>query len=220
MRLAASLTLVGALMATPLAGQTKIVPGLGLGIDLADNPYTVVFGGTGGITTNILVPVMVGPHVRLQPWVGYFKLSYDQSSTTSNTQSKFRRVTLGLAAHYLFAVQEAVRVYLGGGFGYSWSKEESKFTDPQQTASAESEETRSDRTMNVVAGGEYFFSSRFSVGGEVRIDYITFGQPKFSQTISPPPPVPPPTPPPVAENLTLTQTNAQVTVRWYFGDAR
>ena len=39
-----------------------------------------------------------------------------------------------------------------------------------------------------VAGGEYFFSPRFSVGGEVRLDYF---------------------------RLSVTQTSAQATVRWY-----
>jgi len=74
--------------------------------------------------------------------------------------------------------------------------------------------------LNAVAGGEYFFSSRFSVGGELRLDYVTFGDPEGSQTITPPPPVPPVPVPMVTEDLSVTQTSAQVTVRWYFGEVR
>ena len=219
MRRAFSFILIGSLLAGGLSAQgTKVVPGLGLGIDVGDSPFQAI-GSLGGITTNLLVPVMIGKRFRLQPWVGYVRASLERSSSTFTSNSKFRRLSLGLAAHYMFPAKDALRIYLGGGVGFGWSKLEDQSSN-LQGSSFMTTEMRTDRLLNAVAGGEYFFSPRFSVGGEVRLDYVTFGDPESSQTITPPPPVPPLPPPTVTEDLSVTQTSAQVTVRWYFGEVR
>lgn len=201
-----------------LAQGTKVVPGLGLGIDVGDSPLELI-GSPGGATTSLLIPVMIGKRFRLQPWVGYLRASLEFTSPTFTSNSHFRRLTLGLAAHYLFPVKDALRIYLGGGIGFGWNKAEDRSSDGQGTSFV-STEKRTDRLLNGVAGGEYFFSSRFSIGGEIRLDYVTFGDPESTQTITPPPPVPPVPPPPTSEDLSVTQTSAQVMVRWYFGEAR
>jgi len=201
-----------------LAQGTKVVPGLGLGIDVGESPLELI-GSPGGTTANLLVPIMIGKRFRLQPWVGYLRASLKFTSPTFTSNSHFRRLTLGLAAHYLFPVKDALRIYLGGGIGFGWNKAEDRSSGGQGTSFV-STEKRTDRLLNAVAGGEYFFSSRFSIGGEIRLDYVTFGDPEFSQTITPPPPVPPVPPPPTSEDLSVTQTSAQVMVRWYFGEAR
>lgn len=218
MRRACSFILIGSLLAGGVSAQTRVVPGLGLGIDVGDSPLAVV-GSPGGTTTNLLVPVMIGKRVRLQPWVGYLRASLERTSSFVTSQTRFERLTLGLAAHYLFPVKDALRVYVGGGFGFGWSDIDDRASDGQGNSFA-STEKRTDRLLNAVAGGEYFFSSRFSVGGEVRLDYVTFGDPEFTQTITPPPPVPPVPVPPTTQDLSVTQTSAQVTVRWYFGEVR
>ncbi len=219
MRLALAAIMTGSLLVGALSAQgTKVVPGLGLGIDVGDSPLEFI-GSPGGATTNLLVPVMIGDRVRLQPWVGYLRASLEFTSPTFTSNSSFRRLTLGLAAHYLFPVKDALRIYLGGGVGFGWNKVEDRSSDGQGNSFA-STETRNDLLLNAVAGGEYFFSSRFSIGGEVRLDYVTFGDPESTQTITPPPPVPPLPPPPSSEDLSVTQTSAQVMVRWYFGEVR
>ena len=219
MRRAFSFILIGSLLAGGLSAQgTKVVPGLGLGIDVGDSPLQAI-GSLGGITTSLLVPVMIGQRFRLQPSVGYLRASLERTSSPFTSSSRVKRLTLGLAAHYLFPVKDALRIYLGGGVGLGWSKVEDRSSDGQGR-SFSSTEKRTDRLLNAVAGGEYFFSPRFSVGGEVRLDYVTFGDPESSQIIIPPPPLPPIPPPNVTEDLSVTQTSAQITVRWYFGEVR
>jgi opacity protein-like surface antigen len=219
MRRALVALLLGTLVAGGVSAQgTKVVPGLGLGIDVGESPLQVI-GSPGGVTTSLLVPVMIGKRFRLQPWVGYLSASLERTSSTFSSNSRVRRLNLGLAAHYLFPVKDALRIYLGGGIGFGWSKVEDRASNGQGNSFV-STEKRTDRLLNAVAGGEYFFSPRFSIGGELRLDYVTFGDPDFSQTITPPQPVPPVPLPPTSEDLSVTQTSAQVTVRWYFGEVR
>ncbi len=197
-----------------LHGQgTKVVPGLGVGIDLAEQLVDPDLD-IGGFNSNLLVPVMIGRNFRVQPWLGLFRASSSSSSDFLSSESTFRRWTFGLSLHYLFRPQDRLRVFLGGGAGLAWSKAHERASDNQGT-SITGEEKRTDRLLQAVAGGEYFFSSRFSLGGQVSLDYLKFGDPERRFTVSPPQP-PPPSIPSFDSDLSMTRTQAQISIRWYF----
>ncbi len=202
---------LGPLVAPATAQKRSVVAGLGVGFDLGDSPYEVLFGFSGTNTARLLVPIMVSRRIRLQPSVSYFKATRGQSFSGQTDKQSFRRWGLGLAIHYLFPVKKSMQAYVGAAAEFGKSKDEQ--SNPFGGGSSSST-TRSDRTLSVLGGGDYFFSPRFSVGGEVRLDFATIGDPNVD--IVPPPPVPFPD---VDEDLSVTQTNAQVIVRRYFGDA-
>ncbi len=201
----------GSLLVSTLSAQgTKIVVGLGLGLDVATTPAENAFGvdGTGA---TILVPIIVSRRTRLQPSLGYLHSSWDGGNTSGPLAIDWRRLSIGLAAHYLFPIKDAVRVYVGGGAGIGlskWSEESSGFKGTANWT---------DWSLHVATGGEYYLVSRFSAGGEVRLEYLSLGAPSVNQ-VGTPPPLPPDAE--FTRTLSVTQTSAQVTVRWYFGEAR
>ena len=154
------------LLAAPVVGQTRpVVAGLGVGLDIGDSPYEILFGFSGTNTARLLVPIIVGRHVRLQPSVSYVRASREQTVSGQTDKASFRRWGLGVAIHYLFPVKQSLLVYLGGAAEFGKSKEEQSSSFG---GGASASMTRSDRTLSLLGGGEYFLSSRFSVGGEVR----------------------------------------------------
>lgn len=69
--------------------------------------------------------------------------------------------------------------------------------------------------MGIVFGAEYFPISHYSAGGEVSLNYTTFGNPTITNTTSPPQ-----TPPAYTNSNDVAQysfnTEALFFMRWYF----
>ncbi|MEE8061482.1 MAG: hypothetical protein V3T16_06610 [Gemmatimonadales bacterium] len=57
---------LGPLVAPATAQKRSVVAGLGVGFDLGDSPYEVLFGFSGTNTARLLVPIMVSRRIRLQ----------------------------------------------------------------------------------------------------------------------------------------------------------
>ena len=66
--------------------------------------------------------------------------------------------------------------------------------------------TQTRRVLELATGGEYLFSSHFSLGGEVGLNYITGDEPEET----------PPPPNPVEQDESILTTNALILLRWYF----
>jgi hypothetical protein len=62
-----------------------------------------------------------------------------------------------------------------------------------------------------IFGAEYFPLAELSIGGEVDLNYVSFGNPDISQ--SPPQPGTQPT---TTRTQTLVSTGALLFIRWYF----
>ncbi len=99
---------LGLLVLPTQAQNRSVVAGLGVGLDLGESPYEILFGFSGANTVRLLVPIMVSRRVRLQPSVSYLKAKREQTSSGQTDKQSFRRWGLGLGVHYLFPVKRSL----------------------------------------------------------------------------------------------------------------
>ncbi|NNG15433.1 MAG: outer membrane beta-barrel protein [Gemmatimonadales bacterium] len=209
--------LLGAVFVMPLSaqGHRPGTVGLGIGIDAVPNSVTSVFGfDADGRTGMILVPIQVATRIRLQPAIGYWRFSQDVQDAVSRFEQTLTQWSAGLALHYLFPLAQKAQTYVGSSIAFN------RLSETERTAFSPSPPSRrtakrTDTVLSAIAGGEYFFAPRFSMGGEVQLQYLMAGDVETSVEPTPtPPPVPVSTP---EFDASVIQTNGQFVIRWYFG---
>ncbi len=209
--------LLGAVLVTPLSAQRHRpgTVGLGIGLDAVPNTVTSVFGfDADGRTGMILVPVQVATRIRLQPALGYWRFSQNVHDAVSRFEQNLTQWSAGLALHYLFPLAQKTQTYVGSGIAFNRLSETER-TEISPSPPSKRTAKRTDIVLSAIAGGEYFFAPRFSMGGEVQLQYLMAGDVKTSVEPTPtPPPVPIPTP---EFDASVVQTNGQLVIRWYFG---
>jgi len=208
---------LGMLLSAPLFAQERGsgTVGLGIAVDAAPSAVTSVFGfEADGRTGMILVPIRVSSRIRLQPALGYWHFSEDVYDSTSRFEQDLTQWSASLALHYLFPLTHKVQTYVGSSLAINRISE-TQLTEFSPSPATRRKASRTDKVLSAVAGGEYFFAPRFSMGGEVQLQYLMAGNVESSVE---PIPTPPPTPTPTPQfDASVVQTNAQFVVRWFFG---
>jgi hypothetical protein len=208
---------LGTILLTPLSAQERGsgTIGLGIALDAAPTAVTSVFGfEADGRTGMILVPIRVSSRIRLQPALGYWHFSEDVYDAVSRFEQNLTQWSAGVALHYLFPLTEKVQTYVGPSFAFN-RLSESQLTAFSPSPPTKRKANRTDKVLSAVAGGEYFFAPRFSMGGEIQIQYLMAGNVESSIE---PLPTPPPVPVPAPEfDASVIQTNGQFVIRWFFG---
>jgi hypothetical protein len=152
--------------------ETKI----GLGVSL--NP-TALFNSSSSSTmflpigfTNIYVPITINQSFRIEPEVGIFSQSSETSSGLSSSKYSSTLLRIGVGLFKIQPFEETFHSYVGPRIGIL-----STSSSSSSTGSTESSSSEMDYFVGLSVGGEYLFSTHFGIGGEVQLNYVSFGQP-------------------------------------------
>jgi hypothetical protein len=190
-------TLLLVFLAAPAQAQSPWKLGIGISLNqvLADLDEESAFA----IPINHLhFPVAFGQHLLLEPEVGMTKGK--QTVEVLGVRQEFRATIwrLGIGIFYRFPATEDLRVYLGPRF--KWLRT----TASEDDGTEKTEFAETDISIGAALGGEYFFSSHFSLGGEAQFNYIDLGEPDVE----------------IGDVVDLRRkiftTDTLVMIRWYF----
>jgi hypothetical protein len=178
---------------------------IGVGVSL--NP-TALFSTSTSSTlflpvgfTNIYIPIMVSANFRIEPEAGIYSLSSENTSGSFTSKSTSTMLRLGVGLLYVFSSESSFSSYVGPRLGIL-----SNSSTSSSTGSSELKTSETDFFIGLCVGGEHSFSAHFSIGGEVQMNYISFGEPDRTP----------------AQPTTSTRTqsaftnNALMFFRWYF----
>lgn len=140
--------------------------------------------------------VIRGENYRVEPSLGYYTISFDNSSgqyTSKGSMSNFR---IGAVIAYNNSSFESMNFYYGINIGVILSSISTESTNPYETNT--SDDSKTDFFVGPAVGGEYMFNRYFSLGGEVNLNYISLGHYGDGNTTT-----------------WLISTRGAVYVRWY-----
>lgn len=181
LRTTCTITLALAVLASTAEGQSDQRRRIGLGVRL--NPVAIAdFDLDASVLPigfgNFTVPVWVAERVRLEPELGILRIHSEASGTSFSGSSTGTALRFGTAVQYFFGEDGAFRPYAGAQFGLIRQTSKQEFT-----GSPDMEVKRTDNYFGVALGGEYWFTSRFSLGAEVQINRVGMGD----EDVTPPP---------------------------------
>jgi len=177
-----------------------------VGIGVSVNP-TALFSSSSSLTmflpvglTNIYVPIMTSANFRLEPEAGILSFS-SETSGPSPYKTSSTSLRLGIGLFYVKHLDSSFAFYVGPRLGILASSTTVRYSVDPETKTSET-----DFFIGACIGGEYSFSRHFSLGGEVQLNYISYGSPDH-------------TPASISES-TRSQSaftnNALMFCRWYF----
>ncbi len=165
----------------------------------------------------IYLPVVLTKNFRIEPRFGIYSVSNEVSNSASPSQSfkdDFTLTNIGLSVEYVFPVGDRFQFYAGPRGSLNFISETSSYygyTGGSAPAKITNTQTETDFMISGLFGAEYFPLGEMSIGGEIDINYVTFGNPDITQD-----------PPSSGTGLTSTRTRSLVStgallfIRWYF----
>ena len=108
-----------------------------------------------------------------EPTFGYYSTSRSYTSSAERKQeTNSSNLRLGTVLAYV-NTNESLNYYYGIDLGVILASEsiESNYLGSTQT----SDKSKTDFFIGPAIGGEYMFSNNFSLGGEIQVNYISFG---------------------------------------------
>ncbi|UCC82522.1 MAG: outer membrane beta-barrel protein [Gemmatimonadota bacterium] len=190
-------TLLLVALAVPAQAQSPWKLGIGISLNqlFADLDEESTFAIP---INNLHFPVAFGQRLLLEPEVGF--TTGKQTVKVLGVEQEFKATVwrLGIGVFYRFPATEDLRVYLGPRF--KWIRT----TAFEDDGTERTEFAETDISIGAAAGGEYFFSSHFSLGGEAQFNYIDLGEPDVE----------------IGDIVDLRRkiftTDTAVLIRWYF----
>jgi hypothetical protein len=167
-------TLLALALTAPAAAQSARGTAVGLGVALnpialgdLDTDATMLPVGLGNFT----VPIRVGSRLRLEPELGILRAHSEASGGGFSGGSTATLLRYGIAAHFMMAGTDDFQPYIGPRLGFIRSS-----TRQESSGSPANEDKRTDHYLGVAIGGEYWLTSRFSLGAEVQINRVGIGR--------------------------------------------
>ena len=179
----------------PAAAQDKEYRAFGIGVVALD--LGGALDAAGGAT--ILLPINIGPAFRLEPILGFGSISYDYEGKADDSESS---MTIGLGIYPTIRKGSAV-IYIGGRLGMAFGSEENKDNNGDVWV----EYSDFSFGLGPVLGGEYYFNSHISLGGEMSIMFSSttlktdYDNPLADDE---------------EDSVTRIATNSMVIIRFYF----
>jgi hypothetical protein len=223
-------TLAAILMiCAPAGAQDTLRYHLGAGVSVEPALFgqTLYYTGAGAYITTaplysvspyyIYLPVTLTRNFRIEPRFGIYSLSVESLSSLTPSQPTKDVLTLtniGLSIEYLMPITEKFQLYAGPRAGLNFVSETSSYygysgvSGPGKITTTQSE---TDFMISGIFGAEYFPLRELSVGGEIDVNYVSFGNPDNTQT-----PPSSPTQSSSTRTQSLVSTGALLFVRWYF----
>jgi hypothetical protein len=159
------------------------------------------------------VPVNLS-NVKIEPELGVYNFNVRQEAGPSFDENSGTLLRFGAGLFYNAAVSSDASVYVGPKVGLMSISSTREFSN--SSGSSQSSKTETSQTnifFGAMVGGEYFFSSHFSIGAEAGLEYISKGD--EDRTTTPADPDPTPTPETVTSGSEI-HTKAALTARFYF----
>ena len=178
------------------------------------SPATVVGPLYSASPYYIYVPVNATPRFRIEPRFGIYSFSEETTSTGSTSSSDKTDITLthiGVAFLYVVPVRENFRLYAGPRGGLNWLTYESTSTyiAPYSSSQSTSKSSETDIVLSGTFGAEFAPLAEFSIGAEIDVNWVSFGNPDQSTT-------PPPTYTTTStRSQSLVSTGALFFIRWF-----
>lgn len=153
--------------------------------------------------TAFWAPIQLGDFIRIEPEFGIFSATTRsegrrgaETVAATNTSTLLR---FGGGIFYTLNLQP-VRSYFGARVGFP-----SISQSLEQAGRERQTRTQNGFTIALTLGGEYLFSDRFTLGGEVQVPFSNINAPNVNGQ-------------PEAErvNTTVLSTAVYITVRWFF----
>ncbi|HEY6926799.1 MAG TPA: hypothetical protein VI653_25160 [Steroidobacteraceae bacterium] len=119
-----------------------------------------------GITVpdvGVLLPINIGRHLRLEPFVDFFAARADFPVTADTSWESSTQIGLGLFS--VAAPQEQLAVYFGPRIGYLHGSTKVSGSGGQTST------TSKGWFVAAALGGEYRLVSRFSLGAEAKVQF-------------------------------------------------
>ncbi len=170
--LVAALTVAAPAAAQQPSQQSQGRVGIGLGMPVNQLGQLLgIFGGSASVEPQIFVPINISANLRIEPQLGYFRISDDADDTDDSS------FTLGAGVFFVKPVVQQTQLYLGGRLAVNWTRDEDR------TSSTNVDKTeQTNVTIAGVFGGEYLPSPWFSVGAEAQLAYTALGDPETTNS--------------------------------------
>ena len=155
---------------------------------------------------NIIAPIQVGPHILIEPELGFYRFDQDQTLPDTIKEHYDREIVrTGFGVFYSVEPNKSFEWYLGGRLGIL-STEQHITHSPITTAHEEFAHQWGAFYAGAAFGVEYFISSQFSVGGEIQFNHIGYGAPVINSSpyVS------------VDSTQSVWSTNATLSARFFF----
>lgn len=194
-----------------------------LGIGAAINPvtlYTESAGSDGTLsvpvqTTAFFIPLQLTSSFRVEPQFGLISTSTERTaySGTSVTSGRIERsqsgMIIGSGLFYTFSPDTTTRGYIGTRLGWIKAHNSLTFTPLGKGEFVETVYRQTSAFYGAAFGGEYYLSRFMSLGVELNLTAISFGDIEYEVT----PSLESPSQPEISQSA--FSTNALVFVRFY-----
>ena len=197
-RLWLSLVVVLACSATANA-QTDVKVGIGISINPLAQTSPLVSAAVLGGLISFYVPINIGDKFKIEPELGYWRVKQKASGDGINAEQTLTQWRLAAGLLYMFPQKASLTPYIGPRVGIVKSSRTQKFDTSEDKVS------QTDFFLGLALGGEYYFSSHFTLGGEFQFNYISIGEPDVEGV-----------PSTVEFDTDFFSTNGLVFIRWYF----
>ncbi|MCK6543993.1 porin family protein [bacterium] len=166
------------------AGHPKTKFGIGISIGTNTHRFgddeDYKFYKTGAVM-GIYVPININGKWRMEPEVSFNtmsgKINSEEGIYSYSSSSTLKISRYGVGVLYR-KKREQTETYLGVRFGKAFveDKSSSSYEEPGYENARSEKRNRSDLYLGPVAGGEYYFSPFFSIGGEAQVIYTKVGR--------------------------------------------
>ena len=154
----------------------------GFGVSLS-NEYTVyIFNGYGEQSQIETLPIDMGNIsliiknnlFRFEPSFGYYTTSRDHSDGGTSSENTTTNIRLGAVIALNNNNIESMNLYYGIDIGLIINSNSYSYNGVYSNES--NDQSKTDFFIGAAVGGEYMFIKYFSLGGEINLNYISFGQ--------------------------------------------
>jgi opacity protein-like surface antigen len=173
MRVASLTALVALVAATAAQAQ---VPDRAVGLGVSLNPSAIIVDGSEGTLMlpvgfgNIHIPIIAGPHLKIEPEFGIWRTSSSYSGTGTSSSSTSTLLRVGAGVFRFVRVGGGTALYVGPRVAMVRTSSSSTYSGGTPSSSHQT-----NWSFGLAIGGEHFFSPHFSLGGEVQLNYIKLG---------------------------------------------
>lgn len=134
----------------------EIFPEVGYPVSLLDFP-------------SFYIPIIFAPNIRIEPSFGLVK--YSASDTDWSDSYTLMDIGCGI---FLLKWYGPVNLYFGGRVGMFKTSYKNEYTDWEGNEQTD-EVKQTNMYFGPAIGGEYFFTSNLSLGGEIQFIYVKMG---------------------------------------------
>jgi hypothetical protein len=184
------------LVSNPVYAQKK-TPSFGIGVSMGREVIFIYYQSmfTMSDYPSFYMPIRISPGFRIEPEFGLWRYSYSRDG--GDRKSTYTVLSLGCGI-FPMTNKGKVNIYYGGRLGFLSISEsyKNKWDGHIET----DDDSKTDFYIGPVIGGEYLFTDHLSLGGEVQLNYTSYG--RYNEDVD------------VSESLISTKT--LIFVRWYF----